>query len=315
MFNRLDDAGLPEAKKPAGYFLLMPPQEKADEFDFRSVVVLLLEGWRTIAAFCLLGALLAGVYAFFIAVPKFSSQAVLSVRVTGPAGGTGLSSQIGGLAAMAGVSVRADSSTRTDSIQVLQSNLVAEELVREKNLLPILFSKSYDAISKNWVVSKPPTIEEGVKAFKKTCSITEDLRTGLITVQIIWTDRNVAAEWVRDLINFTNRDLRASAISEANGNVGYLEEQLKRVQLESVRAAILNLLESNMNQAMLANSRMDYAFKVLDPPRVSDVSDRVSPNRRLIVAAGGMGGGALAVLIVIFVGPRLKKRNAAMPVA
>ena len=77
-----------------------------------------------------------------------------------------------------------------------------------------------------------------------------------------------------------------------------------------MRAVLYNLLESEKQKAMLANVNEDFAFEVIDPAVAPET--RQKPNRKLIVALGGVCGGFLGIFAVFFA-KFLKKLKSTKP--
>ena len=58
------------------------------------------------------------------------------------------------------------------------------------------------------------------------------------------------------------------------------------------------MLESKKQKAMLANVNEDFALEVIDPAVAPETREK--PNRKLIVAIGGVSGGFLGIFAVFF---------------
>jgi uncharacterized protein involved in exopolysaccharide biosynthesis len=97
-----------------------------------------------------------------------------------------------------------------------------------------------------------------------------------------------------------NARLRAEAIREAEQNLRYLTRESERTESVEVRRSIYSLIEAQVNSAMLANVRPDYAFKVIDPAHPPDPKNKVAPQRALLAIAGGLLGAILAGLLVLW---------------
>lgn len=212
----------------------------------------------------------------------------------------GLTSQFGGLAALAGISVGGDSN-RAESIAVLQSQLLTERYVAENDLLPILFADKWDAAARKWKVAgvaQQPTLWKANQLFKRIRKVTDDKKTGLVTLTINWTDPVVCAQWANGLVKMANDALREKAIQESDKHIDYLNEQAATTDVAPVRAAIYAVLESEIKNAMLAKGPGDYALKVIDPAIAPE--RKSSPMRSLWVLVGAFGG-FLFSLIVVFI--------------
>lgn len=294
---RNTDPDLPE--KPSGYFVLMPFQGQTRLIDFAVIKKIVWDAKYLILAGALAGALIAAIHAFFIAVPIYRSQATVAIQLGEANAGSSLSSAMGGLATLSGLGLGPQNSVRSEFIAVLHSRKIIATLIQTKNLLPLLFSEDYDAQAKRWrQPESPPSLQDGVDLFRgRVYQVSEDRQTSLVTIQVDWKDRSLAQQWVLDIINLTNQQLRATALNETRQNLDYLTRQSQQVQVESLRQSITRLMESNLNRAMLANSQQDYAIKIIDPPTVPDPNKRVSPNRKAEIVAGLVLG---ALLILVF---------------
>ena len=130
---------------------------------------------------------------------------------------------------------------------------------------------------------------------------------GLIVLSITWSDPETAARWANELIQQANEKIRAEAILEAKKSIAYLEEQLAATSALELQQGIYRLIENNLNKIMLANVRDEFAFKVLDAAAAPDRNDFDSPNRIMIIGAGGLLGLFLALLFALTRGSSKKQ--------
>jgi uncharacterized protein involved in exopolysaccharide biosynthesis len=92
----------------------------------------------------------------------------------------------------------------------------------------------------------------------------------------------------------------ARAIERTDAYVGYLQHELEGTSTVETRAAISRLMETQINERMLANVTKEYAFRVVDRALVPDPRDPASPKKTLVILLGcglGLLVGILAVLI------------------
>jgi uncharacterized protein involved in exopolysaccharide biosynthesis len=211
-----------------------------------------------------------------------------------------LGSSLSGLAALAGVTVGADSK-KSESIAVLQSEELTTAYIRQKNLLPILFFKNWDGAAKKWNVDDPkdaPTLWKANQYFKKNVrKISTDGKTGLLTLTITWRDAALAADWANGLVSMTNAYLRNKAITESERNIKYLYEEAGKSNVVEARQAIYAVLETEINKQMLARGTTEYAFKVLDPAVPPEKAS--SPKKTVWILMGFVAGFFLSVLSVL----------------
>jgi uncharacterized protein involved in exopolysaccharide biosynthesis len=228
---------------------------------------------------------------------RYRAEILVSPAQESPTGGgslSGLSSQVGGLAALAGLSTGGKTSTfRDETIAVLQSQLITEAYIRNNDLLPVLFAKSWDPNTKRWKAADPkkvPTLWLGAQAFKKIRDVKQDKASGLVTLQITWKDPVVAARWANDFVRVTNAYLRHRAIEESDQNIEYLNAEAAKTSMVEEKAAIFALLKDEINKQMIAKGREEYALKVLDP---AEIPERPSTPAPLLIAILGFAVGTI----------------------
>jgi uncharacterized protein involved in exopolysaccharide biosynthesis len=285
-------------------------ENDSEEISLRELFDALWDRRLLIAALSLGFGIVAAVVSLLMP-EKYEASVVLSPVDDdggGKLGGAGaLLSQFGGLASLGGVSL-GGGGTKSVSIATLQSHALTEDFIRENDLLPILYADDWDAANKRWTITDPDKIPTPWKAerdfAKKVRSVNEDKKTGLVTLTIEWTDPELAAKWATELVQRTNRDLRAKAIAESQTNLAYLNEQLTKTSVVELQKSIYGLIETEIKKVMLANGSEEYAFKVVDPARVAE--ERTSPKRTLITAVGLFAGMMLGFVLALSL-PRRSK--------
>jgi uncharacterized protein involved in exopolysaccharide biosynthesis len=248
-----------------------------DEVSLREVFLTLWHGKWLIAAVSLGLGIAGGVAAQFVPKSYMASSIIAPVSNSsggGAMGGLGaLASQFGGLASLAGVSVPGDSK-KAESIAVLQSELITEKYIRDNNLMPIIFHKRWDAVLGKWKDTNPkkiPTLWEANDYFKKSIrTVVNDTKTGLATLSITWNDPKIAATWANDLIRLTNEYLRGKAIHDSEANMAYLNEQILKTDVVTMKQGIYSMLQGELNKAMMAKGTEEFALKIIDPAVAPD---------------------------------------------
>ena len=259
----------------------------------------------------LLGAML-GFGASYLVEPQYRVEAVLLPQQGGAQQGLlgSLAGQLGGLAAIAGVDV-GGAGNKQEAIEILRSRALAEQFIRSRKLLPVLFEEDWDAERQEWRASDSrdvPTLAAGVREFNRRIrSVYEDRRTGLVTLSITWRDADVAADWANDLVRRANVHMRSRTVDEARRSLEFLTEKAAAEQSVSVREALYKVVESQYKSLALASVREDFAFRVIDRATPPDPHDFVKPRRALFAAVGGCLGLLLVgVGLLIAAGRRSK---------
>lgn len=245
----------------------------------------------------------------FLITPVFRAEALVAPTKSEDArsGLSGITGQLGGLASLAGLPVLGGSAgdRAAEAIATLQSRTLTQDLVADDNLLPVLFVGKWDASAKNWKSSEPgyaPTLWDANRVFaEKIRKISEDKKTGMVTISIDWPDPVLAARWASELIRRTNQLLRDGAIAKSEKNIAFLHNQLNQTGVIEIRQSIYRLLEVEIQGIMLAQGSDDYAFKIIDPPTVPE--EPISPRRTLITALGAFGGLLIAAALVLLARP------------
>jgi uncharacterized protein involved in exopolysaccharide biosynthesis len=274
-----------------------PPSDE-DEIDLLELIRTLLQAWKTIVGITILCNGLAVGYALY-APEVFKAETLLAPAQEEKSGASSALSQFGGLAAMAGVTIPADSNVER-VLATLETRVFLKKFIEEKNLLPIIFEDFWDSASNSWklqLVQEAFIAEDGISPLRGAIEVDQD-KSGLITLSISWKDPQVAAQWANDLVKQLNEQLREQAIADSKKRVGYLEQELAKTTLQDMRAVLYNLLESEKQKAMLANVNEDFALEVIDPAVAPE--SREKPKRKLIVALGGVCGGFLGIFAVFF---------------
>ncbi len=232
--------------------------------------------------------------------PMYRSDVVVApADSSGGLGGGGLG-QLGGLASLAGINIGGGGSKKSDeALEFLRSHAFTAAFIERHALMPVLFAPKWDPLRQQWRdAKKAPTISDGVKKFSKRIrQISEDRRTGIVTLSIIWSDRVAAAQWANWLIAEADQALREKAIAEQDRSVEYLKSEAAHTSTVEVQSAISKVMETELKNAMVARTRDAYAFRVIDPAVVSDAKDRDSPNRSLIAVLGAGIGFVVGIIV------------------
>jgi len=259
--------------------------------------------WRLLLALVLAPVLLALVYALLHA-RLYEGEVVVLPRTQDRSGVlNSLGGQLGGLAALAGLSLN-EGSQRAEAIQMLQSQILARQFILDRQLLPVLFAGRWDPQHQRWR-GKPPTINDAVNYFDRGVrSVTEDRRTGLVNVRIVWRDPVQAAAWANELVRRANDQLRQRAVARAQGSIDYLKREARSADVVEIQQTLYRLMEDQYKTLLLANVSNDYAFSIIDPAVAADPDHYVSPRVGLYTFAGLFLGTLLAAIVVFLTAPR-----------
>jgi LPS O-antigen subunit length determinant protein (WzzB/FepE family) len=203
---------------------------------------------------------------------------------------------IGGLGSLVGIGAGETKDT-VEAVALLQSRDFAEAFIRDHDLMRRLFA------NRGWRASmwsrSEPTLYDAYRIFdRKIRHISEDRKTGLVTLQVDWTNADEGARWANEMIQLINALMRQRALSEADASIDLLTSELKAAPTVELRDAIARAIETSVKTRTLAKVRLDYAFRVIDSGKPAGPRDFIRPQRALYLSSGFIVGLVFAFLTV-----------------
>lgn len=282
--------------QPQGYFVVLPAAAEEDRFEFGKLISTVLGTWKA----AVIGGLLGGAVAALISLqmtPMFRAQTMIAPVEPSTGLSGALSNRFGGLAALAGVDIGGNATRKEESLATLASQGFARDFIVANDLLPQLFPERWNAQAKTWT-GKAPTLEDGVMLFtREVRNVFEDRKTGLVTLTVEFRTPQQAADWANQMVEQVNERLREQAGREAQNSIRYLNTELTKTNVVELRQAIFRLIETQVNNAMLANVQREFAFRFIE--RAVPPERRFSPKRAVLTAVGVIAGGMLGIGILL----------------
>ncbi len=276
--------------------------QESDEIDVGAIIQTLKAGWKLMAVVTVLFVALGVTYSL-LATEWFQAE-VLLVPARKSSSLSASLGQLGGLASMAGIAI--PGAEMGEPLAFLKSKDFVRDFIADYHLMPVLYAKKWDAVNQRWKgtdVKKQPDIRDAVQYFDKSLrTVSEDKKTGLVTMTVKWKDGRLAAEWANLLVKRLNDRLRQRAVMESTRSVEYLQKEIAGTNIVSLQQSLGRVLESEMQKLLLAQANEEFAFKVVDAafePRL-----RSSPKRTLIVLASLLAGLIVSGLIVLVRKPK-----------
>jgi uncharacterized protein involved in exopolysaccharide biosynthesis len=103
------------------------------------------------------------------------------------------------------------------------------EVIQSLDLLPILFAKKWHAEQRQWLTSKPPTLQDAVRELDTLVSITAN-RQNVVTIAVSHTDPVLAATIANRYIDALQHTLNDNAFSIAKKNRLFIAAQLENTR-------------------------------------------------------------------------------------
>ncbi len=231
---------------------------------------------------------------------------------------SGLDGQFGGLASLAGINLAQGNERSKLALEILKSKQFAKSFVDKHNILPELMAvKAWDRESNKFIYDEDkykstsgewfrngneflgptPTISEIHETFKSMISFDEVGDSGLIKISFTHYSPEIAKAWLELIVVDINNWLKNRDIEEAQRSIKFLNQQIQQSKVAEIKNMLFNLIEEQMKTIMLAETRDEYVFKVIDPAIIADV--KFKPKRSLIVILGVFIGTFLAIMAII----------------
>jgi len=222
---------------------------------------------------------------------------------------------------MAGISLPESSSGISDkdlALSLLKSKGLLQRLIDKHDILPdLIAANSWDLTSKSvsydpdlydhtkdtWVRKiKPPyklipSTQEAYKFFNKIITVSEDMKTGVISLKVDHLSPEIAYRWSLLVIEEVNEYVADMRIKEAQLSIDYLNKQITITPYPELRSLLYQLIQQHTQSMMLAKVRPEYALMTLDAPLVPE--RKSAPNRKYIVIMSALIGGFLGTLIIL----------------
>ena len=235
--------------------------------------------------------------------PIYRAEALLTVRTaSGPNDGFGrlLSANLGAASSIVG-------GLNNDKVgQELMAALEARSLIYpfidKFNVKRAFFPKLWDEENGRWKAVYPgiafrinnaiagaplpkihygPTLADADDELMNHMDISEDVKSGIIHLSIDWKDPDQAAVWVNGLVLMLNEKRRQEAIVDSQARIKSLQAQLATTTSVDMKQVDINLIQSETEQIVAAQSERQYALRVLDP--AVSPEEHIWPKRGLII--------------------------------
>ena len=290
-----------------------------NEIDLRELFDVLLERKWTIVSFTGIISVLAVILS--LSLPNIYESKAILVPVNPSSGISGAIRSYSGLAGLAGISLSpgVDDGNSTKAMEKISSLSFFENKILTNIYLPDLMAlkawdsktntvtfdeKKYDTKNSAWIrkykhpQKQIPSAQESFEVFtKKHLNLSEDKKTGFVTIKIKHKSPIVAKEWVELIIDEVNIFYKQKDKSESEKSVNYLNKQIAMTNLSEVKEAVSKLLQEETKKLSLIEARESYVFEYIDPPAVME--KKSEPQRAIIVILSTLLGGMLAILYVL----------------
>jgi uncharacterized protein involved in exopolysaccharide biosynthesis len=198
------------------------------------------------------------------------------------------------VAAQLGVSAP-DNSKESEIVNLLRSNILMEKIIRRHDLLPVFFTRGHLA-----GMTEDEKIWEGIGHLEDSLSVRPDSQYGSILLSMEDRDPEVAARVLGYALAELTEHMSNESRRVAETNRRYLEALIEETSDPLIRAKIYSLVAEQIEAAMMAEVKENFAFKVIDPPKAP--VRNVRPRRLMNVVVSFLLSSFLAVVAAFIKG-------------
>ena len=290
-----------------------------DEIDLRELFGVLWAGKAKIIAITAMFAVASVIYA--LSVPnQYKATALLAPAQSSSGGLSGALGQLGGLASLAGVSIGGGESSEAQIAQeIMKSWNFIESFIADNDLAVEVFAAEgwskgsnmlkindddYDVEKSEWLIEdddtgelRPPSSWELFGEFSERLAVSEDKKSGLVSVSIEYYSPQIAKQWLDMYVSAVNAHMQQRKVAEVTNNINYLQAQIEKTSIAEMREVFYSIIEEQTKNKMVAEASPEYAFVAVSPSMVPE--EKSQPKRALICILGALLGGMLSVLLVL----------------
>ena len=290
-----------------------------DEIDLRELFGVLWAGSRKIIAITAVFAFVSVIYALSLS-DQYKATVLLAPANSDSSDLSGALGQLGGLASLAGVDIGSGESSESQMAQeIMKSWSFIDVFIAENNISVEVYAAEgwsrgsnelqidddiYDAETKTWLVENDNTGEVGppsswvlFEAFSERLVVSENKKSGLVSVSIEYYSPQIAKQWLDMYVAAINAHMQQRQMEKVTNNINYLQAQIENTSIAEMREVFYTIIAEQTKNKMLSEASPEYAFVAVSPSMVPEVKSQ--PQRAFICILGTLLGGMLSVLLVL----------------
>ena len=291
-----------------------------DEIDLRELFGALWAGSRKIIAITAVFAFVSVIYALSLS-DQYKATVLLAPAQSDSSDLSGALGPWGGLAAsLAGVDIGGgDSSEAQMAQEIMKSWNFIDVFIAENNISVEVYAAEgwsrgsnelqidddiYDAETKTWLVENDNTGEVGppsswvlFQAFSERLVVSENKKSGLVSVSIEYYSPQIAKQWLDMYVAAINAHMQQRQMEKVTNNINYLQAQIENTSIAEMREVFYTIIAEQTKNKMLAEASPEYAFVAVSPSMVPE--EKSQPYRSIICIIGTLLGGILSGLLVL----------------
>ena len=156
-------------------------------------------------------------------------------------------------------------SNTSELFSLLQSNILMERVIIKNNLVPVFFGEEAKGKKENEL------IWDGIRYLKNSIyKVRDNKRDGIIELSVEFKDPEMSASILTGILAELTDYMSSEAKRVADTNKNYLESLIDKNSDPLIKQKIYALIARQIEVSMMAEVKENFAFKILDPPKIPD---------------------------------------------
>jgi len=291
-----------------------PHYIEEDEIDLRELWQTIVKGKKVIATVMFL--VVTATFVYVMSIPNVYKSETVLIPVSDSSGPN--LGGLGGLAAMAGVSLGGGGSMTPDTAfnTLLNDYEFMKKFVEENKVVAYYNSADVD---KNYVFALnfrtlydlfhstekedknyEDQVYNTIKKVKSNMSISSDKKTALISVSYSDSDRTYPPKIINAFLRDASSYLVENNLRIIDNKLNYFSKEMQKADAFELRQSLSSMISQILQEKVMMKSKQYYQCDVLTPPTVAYVKDKTKPKRGLILVVSFITSLILGVFLVFF---------------
>lgn len=248
---------------------------------------------------------------YVLSIPNsYKSEIILTTQSDGKSSGGGLAN----LASLAGVSLGSSGSGK-DPFTMMETTLKDYEfnksIIEKYNLIEkiqnpqnLVFALGFDGFYFSSNDKEIKNLDEAIysinQKLNKILSISEDKKTGLITLKAEYTDRFFAKELVDIYLKEMIEKIKLQDMKEIDKQIEYYTKELSNTYDVSLKEQVSKSLSALMQKRVFSLANDYYFVSKVTDSRVAYIKEKTQPKRALILVVSIVTSIILGIFMAFF---------------
>ena len=188
-----------------------------------------------------------------------------------------LGNTLGTFSSLTGIDMEKSSRAEEVAISTLYSKKFLYEFIKKNELIVSEIKPKVFLNEKREWKSNQTLLEDIYRKFEKLINLDTEKKSNIHTLSVSWKNPKEGAYLANALIKDLNEHVRQIAIERIKKRIAFLQIEQSSSTLVNNKIVFSKLIESQINQNMMANTQKEFVFEVIDP--AIDTNYHFSPQR------------------------------------